>query len=53
VSFISSESMCLLDEYHTWQLLGGTDWKQLPARTVDAFFILENEMAKEKGYAEQ
>jgi hypothetical protein len=47
-SFITAESMALLDEYHAWKLLGGRDFYELPARLVEAIFILEKEWRSEQ-----
>lgn len=43
----------LLEEFYSWKLLGGAEFSALPARTIDAIFLLEKELAKEKGNAEQ
>jgi hypothetical protein len=43
-SYISPESISLLEEFHAWKLLGATDFYRLPARVVEAFFLLENEL---------
>jgi hypothetical protein len=43
-SFITSESIALLEEFHAWKLLGAGDCYRLPARLVEAIFVLENEL---------
>jgi hypothetical protein len=47
-SYITSESLALLEEFHAWKLIGAGDVYRLPARTVEAIFILENEVRSEK-----
>ncbi len=47
-SFVTGESMALLEEFQAWKLLGSTDPYRLPARVVEAIFILENELRSEK-----
>ncbi len=42
VSYITPESQTLLEEYHAWKLFGAGDFYRLPARLVEAIFILEN-----------
>lgn len=39
--------MSLLEEFLAWKLLGGAKYDELPARTVDAFFVLEREWREE------
>jgi hypothetical protein len=46
-SYITSESIALLEEFHAWKLLGGANPYDLPARLVHAIFILENELRTE------
>jgi hypothetical protein len=43
-SYITSESISLLEEFHAWKLFGAPDFYQLPARVVEAIFLLENEL---------
>jgi len=45
--------MALLEEYQVWKLFGRTDYKRLPARSVEAMFILENELRMEQTDVEQ
>jgi len=37
----------LLEEFHAWKLLGAGDVYKLPARLVEAIFVLENELRME------
>jgi hypothetical protein len=46
-SFITSESIALLEEFHAWKLIGGSDFYELPARLVEAIFVLEGEVRAE------
>ena len=43
-SYITSESIALLEEFHAWKLLGASNVYDLPARLVEAIFVLENEL---------
>jgi hypothetical protein len=47
-SYITPESASLLEEFHAWKLIGVSDVYRLPARVVEAIFILENELRLEK-----
>jgi len=47
VSYVSAESSAWIQEFHAWKLIGGVDAFALPARTVEAFCILENELRAE------
>ena len=47
-SFISAESLAYIEEFFTWKLFGNVDYYSLPAKTVDAFFVLEREWLKEQ-----
>ena len=47
-SYITPESVALLEEFQAWKLIGATDMYRLPARVVEAIFILENELRSEK-----
>lgn len=53
VSHITPESITLLEEYHVWKLFGRTDYQRLPARLVEAMFILENELRLEQSDGEE
>jgi len=46
-SHITSESIALLEEFHVWKLLGAGNVYDLPARLVEAIFVLENELRTE------
>ena len=46
-------SLGWIEEYVAWKVLGGLELHQLPARTVEAFCILENEAAKETNNGER
>jgi len=47
-SYITAESLALLEEFHAWKLIGASDVYGLPARVVEAIFVLENEVRSEK-----
>ena len=50
-SIITGESQAFLEEYQTRKMLGGmTGINELPARTVDAFCLLEQLTAKERSH---
>ena len=36
-----------MEEFHAWKLFGSTDYYLLPARLVEAIFLLENELRTE------
>ena len=42
----------LLEQFYAWKLFGNTDPNELPARMVDAFFVLEKELMEEKANGE-
>lgn len=44
--------MAWLEEFHAWKLLGGESYGSMPARTVDAFAVLENELRTERNSGE-
>jgi hypothetical protein len=46
-SYITSESIALLEEFHAWKLLGAGSVYDLPARLVEAIFVLENKLRAE------
>ena len=46
-SYITSESIALLEEFHAWKLFGTIDYHRLPARVVQAICVLENELRSE------
>ena len=47
-SYITPESLALLEEFHIWKLFGAIDVYQLPARIVEAIVTLENELRAER-----
>ena len=47
-SYITAESIALVEEFHAWKLLGAGSFHKLPARLVEAIFILENELRAER-----
>jgi hypothetical protein len=46
-SYITSESLALLEEFHAWKLFGTGNVYDLSARLVEAIFVLENELRAE------
>ena len=52
-SYITSESMAMLEEFNAWKLFGTSDCYSLPARTVEAISVLENELRSERDDAEK
>jgi hypothetical protein len=53
VSYISPESVSLLEEFHTWKLFGCPNIYELPARAAEAFYVLETELRSEYRRAQQ
>lgn len=51
-SYITAESMSLLDAYSAWRLTGGR-FDEAPAKQVDAFVVLERELQREAGNVRQ
>ena len=47
VSYITPESIALLEEFHAWKLFGCGDFNEWPARTMEAISILENALKTE------
>lgn len=47
-SFIAGESLALIEEFFVRRRLGMQDSLDLPARKVDAFLILRDEMEREE-----
>jgi hypothetical protein len=45
-SYITPESVALLEEFHAWKLFGAADYYKMPARVVEAIFVLENELGE-------
>jgi len=42
----------MIEEFHVWKLFGVSDVYRLPARQVEAIFVLENELRSERNDAE-
>ena len=53
VSYITSESHTLLEEFYAWKLLGSSDYDRMPARVAEAIFLLENELRTERNNAQE
>jgi len=51
-SYITAESLGLLEEFQAWKLMGASNVFDLPARLVEAIAILENEWTLEKRNAQ-
>ena len=47
MSYISPESITLLEYFHVWRLGGRGELREYPARAVEAFVVLENLSIKE------
>lgn len=47
VSYINAQSLAWIEHYAAWRVLRPPSMWDLPAKTVEAFFVLENEMLKE------
>ncbi len=47
-SYVTGDSIAFLEQFYAWKLFGHTDPNLLPARTVDAFCVLEKELAEER-----
>ena len=52
-SYITAESLAWIEAYQAGRVFGFGDVFELPARTVDAFCVLELELAKEKKHGEE
>ena len=52
-SYITAASLAWIEEYQTGRAFGFSDVSGLPARTVDAFCVLELELAREKEHGEE
>lgn len=50
-SLISGQSRTWLEEYSVWKMFGHGDLWSMPARTVEAFCLLERELMREKEHA--
>jgi hypothetical protein len=53
VSYVTALSWSWLEQFYAWKLFENTSCAELPARTVDAFCVLEAELAEEKYRVEQ
>jgi hypothetical protein len=47
VSYVTAESLVLVQEFVVWRQSEGVDLFSLPARTAEAFCILNNELKSE------
>jgi hypothetical protein len=47
VSYITANSQAWIEEFTAWKTIRGVELYSLPARTVEAFCVLEAELAKE------
>lgn len=45
-SSISPDSRLWLEEYFAWRLLGTADYRALPAKTVEAFVLIDRALAE-------
>jgi hypothetical protein len=50
---IRAESLRWLEEFGVWKAGAGRGLERLPARTADAFFVLEQELRAEQNHARQ
>ncbi len=50
-SLITAESLQFLEEFHVWKLAGGSV-RDMPAKQVDAFVVLEQQWREEMRNAE-
>jgi hypothetical protein len=49
----SAESVTWIEQYYVGRAFGFPDVQSLPARTVDAFCVLEAESSAEREYAKE
>jgi hypothetical protein len=52
-SHVTAQSIAWLEEYYAWKFFGQRDFHRMPARTVEAFCVLEAELAEERANGEQ
>jgi hypothetical protein len=52
-SYIRPESIAWIEEYQVQELFGRPDVSSLPARTVDAFCVLKEQIEAERRNAQQ
>lgn len=50
-SLITADSLKRLEEFSAWKSGGGGNLLRLPARTAEAFFVLEQELRSEQNHA--
>jgi hypothetical protein len=48
-----AESIRFLEEFSAWKAGGSMNLLELPARTAEAFFVLEQELRSEQNHAKQ
>lgn len=46
-SYITAQSVAYLEAFYAWRLTGRRALDELPARTADAFLVLEGELMEE------
>ena len=47
-SFITADSLTVLEEYGAWKRAGGVSYLDLEARALEAFTLLDSELLKEQ-----
>jgi hypothetical protein len=52
-SFIRPESLTLLEEHHVWRMSGQGDLRDYPAKSVEAFTLLESELKQETQHGQE
>jgi hypothetical protein len=52
-SYVTAESQAFLEEFYAWKLLGVSDYRDMPARLVEAIFVLESELRTERNSAQE
>ena len=52
-SYITAESVALLEEFHAWKLVGAGSVYELSARLVEAIFVLEKELRAQNNDGQQ
>jgi len=51
-SFVTSDSDTWIEEYHLWRFGGKPDLLSYPAKSAEAFTILESELLKEREHGD-
>ena len=46
--FITASSLSLLEAFSVWKLMGAGEFESMPARWVDAFWILARELRRQE-----